>query len=102
MAERAIMLHGLISHKRSQFAHLQSYVESTLKETKPMWPRFIRCSNTINSVYRIFKRIRKQGKMLTLQRELNDVTFEALGALTHMAAVMSGHSRQAHGSLPGL
>lgn len=102
MAERAITLHGLISHKRSQFACMQSRVESTLKEAKPMWPRFIRCSNTINSIYRMFKRIRKQGKMFTLQRELNDVTFEALGVLIHMAAVTHGRRAEGYAAPPGL
>lgn len=102
MVERAITLHGLISHKRSQVAYLQTYVESTLKENKPMWPRFIRCSNSINSIYRLFKRIRKQGKIFTAQRQLNDVTFEAIGTLTHMVAVISGHRRDAYLSPPGL
>lgn len=102
MAERAITLHGVISHKRSQFAFLQDYVESTLKEAKPMWPRFIRCSNSINSVYRLFKRIRKQGKLFLLQRQLNDVTFEALGTLTHMSAVISGHRGEGYVSPAGL
>ena len=102
MAQRAITLHGIVSHKRSRFALLQSQVEATLKETKPMWPRFIRCSNTINSVYRIFKRIRKQGKLFSLQREMNDYTFELLGALTHIAAVTSGHGGESYASAPGL
>lgn len=102
MAERLITLHGLLSHKRSQFASMQGKVESTLKETKPMWPRFIRCSNSINSLFRLFKRIRKSGKLFTLQRELNDVTFEALGTLTHMAAVTSGHRGESYVSAPGL
>ena len=102
MAERAITLHGMISNKRSQFAFLQDYIESTLKETKPMWPRFIRCSNSINSLYRMFKRVRKAGKLFMLQRQLNDVTFEALGTLTHMGAVISGHRSDAYVSPPGL
>ncbi len=100
MTERAIALHGMLSYKRSQYAALQGRVEATLKETKPMWPRFIRCSNTINSVYRMFKRLRKQGKLFTLQRELNDLTYELLGTLTHITAVTTGH--RAGGSFPGL
>lgn len=102
MAERLITLHGLIAHKRSQYAFLQADVESTLKEKKPMWPRFIRCSNSINSLYRLVKRARKSGKLFTLQRELNDVTFEALGMLTHMTAVMTGHRGESYVSAPGL
>jgi hypothetical protein len=102
MVEQAIALHGLAARKRAQFACLQGHVESTLKETKPIWPRLIRCSNSINSLYRMVKRIRKLGKMSTLQRELNDVTFEALGTLTHMAAVITGHRSEEYVSPPGL
>jgi hypothetical protein len=102
MVERAIAAHGLIAHKRAQLASLQGQVEATLKETKPMWPRLIRCSNSINSLYRMFKRARKAGKLFKLQRELNDVTAESLGTLTHIAAVMVGHRAEAFVSPPGL
>jgi len=102
MVERAITLHGLISQKRSQVAHLQMQVESTLKDNKPMWPPFIRCSNSINSIYRLFKRIRKQGKIFTAQRQLNDVTFEAIGTLTHLAGVICDHRSDTCVSPPGL
>jgi len=100
MAEHAVAVHGLIAHKRSQYAFLQGRVESTLKETRPLLPRIIRFSNSINSIYRIFKRIRKMGKLFTLQRELNDATSESLGTITHMTTLLIGHSESADGAVP--
>lgn len=90
MAARAVAVHGLIAQKRAQYAFLQTKVESTLKDTKPLIPRPIRFSNTVNSIYRIFKRVRKMGKLFTLQRELNDNVVESLGTLTHITTVLAG------------
>ena len=104
IAEKAVAVHGLVAHKTAQFAFLQAKVESTLKETNQMLPRVIRCSNTINSVWRIFKRIRKLGKLLKLQREINNATNESTGTLTHIASVMANNGVEtdiAHAGLVG-
>jgi hypothetical protein len=104
IAERAVAVHGMVAHKTAQFAFLQAKVESTLKETNQMLPRAIRCSNTINSVWRIFKRIRKLGKLLKLQREINNATNESVGTLTHIASVLANNGAEtdiAHAGLVG-
>jgi hypothetical protein len=101
-AERAKAVHESIAHKRARFAFLQEEVERTLKEAKPLAPRFFRCSNSINSLYRLFKRIRKSGKLFAFQREFNDATAESLGTLTHMAAMIAGHHDESYVYPPGL
>jgi len=102
MTERAVAVQQLVMLKNAQFTSLQHKVESTLKETKPMLPRALRFSNSINSVYRIIKRVRKLGKLFTLQRELNNAINESLGTLTHISMIMTNHRGDMTGVPAGL
>jgi chromosome segregation ATPase len=102
MAEQAVEVQGLIVQKRAEFSVMQGNVERTLKESKPMVPHLFRNSNTVNSLFRQIKRLRKLGKMLTLQRDLNDATSQSLGTLAHIVTVIADPHSASDMIPPGL
>ena len=55
--------------------------------------RLLGHSATVDSVYRLLKRIRRLGTMLMLQRDVNDAATEAVALLEHMASVIAQAER---------
>ena len=89
MMDRAMGEHGAVASRQAKFLAMHARVEMSLHSRNSAIPRWIRNSKSFNSLYRHVKRIRKMGKLLLLQSELNEAVTQSLGTLTDVAALMA-------------
>jgi len=89
LVEKAIGDYGAVAGRRAQLLALQNKVEMPMNDKKSTMPRWIRRSQTFNSLFRHMKRIRKMRKLLFLQCDLNEAMAQSLGALTDVTAQMA-------------